>query len=256
MLTPYYENSFVKLYCGDCIKVMPLLNMKFNLIVTSPPYNMNLMFQKNGGYSSRYKRGAKLSTKYINYHDDLPMNEYFEFQKEFIEKALKVSDLMFYNTQAITGNRIALFQLLGYYAEKIKDIIIWDKGHGQPAVQSNVLNSQFEFIFCFSNDYPPYRSFKTANFKKGTETNIWKINREYNKHHKAGFPQQLVNRILNDFSNGEQNVLDPFAGSGTTGVVCMERKMHCVLIEKDEEYCKIIVDRLKNKEKEMAERLF
>ena len=239
----------IQLYNDDCLNILSQMiddNKKVDCIITSPPYNMNLRVMK-GKYVSRcnnknYK--IEFSTKYENYNDDLSMEDYFNFQKEFIEKALKVSDLMFYNIQMITGNKIALFQLMGYFADKIKEIIIWNKGYGQPAMQVGMLNSQFEFIIVFQNSKPYNRSFDTAQFDRGTLSNVWDIKRERNKYIKAGFPQELIQNILNNFVPKGSLILDPFMGSGTVGIVCKEIGYNFIGIELDKEMFNIAKDRI------------
>jgi site-specific DNA-methyltransferase (adenine-specific)/modification methylase len=239
----------IELHNGDCLEVMDTLikkKVKVDAIVTSPPYNMNLRIN-NGKYLSRCgweKHVEEFSTKYKNYTDDLPMDEYFDFQKSFIEKALKISDLVFYNIQMITGNKIALFKLLGYFADKVKEVIIWDKEHGQPAMQQGLLNSQFEFIVVFSDSKPYNRMFDTAQFARGTETNVWKIKRERNKDHKAAFPQELVKRILENFTLAGATILDPYMGSGTTGLVCKQMNRNFIGIELDKHYFDIAKERI------------
>lgn len=260
-MNPYYQNDLVTLYHGNCLEIMDDFiqdNIKTNLIITSPPYNMNLRVHL-GKYISRWGWKGNIgafSTKYDNYKDDLPMDKYFEFQKEFIEKCLQISNLTFYNVQMITGNKIALCQLLGCFSNKLKEIIIWNKKNSQPAMKYNTLNSQFEFLFCFSNNKPYNRMFDEANFKRGTETNLWTIKNKRNIKHKASFPEDLVKRILIDFSKENDIIFDPFAGSGTTGLVCMEEKKKCILIEKDDEYCEVIKNKLQEKEQDINERLF
>ena len=232
--------SQIELYNGDCLEVMQQLidkGVKVDAIITSPPYNMNLRIH-TGKYMSRWGWKGNVgafSSKYDNYRDDLPMDEYFKFQDEFIEKALQLTDLMFYNIQMITGNKVALLQLMGKYAEKIKEIIIWNKGYGQPAMQNGVLNSQYEFIIVFQNSKPYNRSFEYFSFARGTETNVWDIKRERNKLIKAGFPRELVKRILKNFVKTGSVILDPFMGSGTTGIVCKELGYDFIGIEFDKE---------------------
>lgn len=239
----------IELYNGDCLSFMDDFireNRKFNAIITSPPYNMCLRVSKDK-YTSRWNwkdQDKEFSTKYNNYTDDLSMDEYFDFQDGFIEKALKCSDLLFYNIQLITGNKIALLNLLGKYSTKIKDIIIWDKGYTQPAINSGCLNSQFEFIICFSNINPHNRSFETAKFERGTLSNVWQIDRERNENHKAAFPQELVKRILENFTKEGDTILDPFMGSGTTGVVCKYSNRNFVGIELDKEYYNVAKNRI------------
>ena len=239
----------IQLYKGDCLEVMDkliVMGVKVDCIITSPPYNMNLRIM-NGKYVSRCNNSnhiIEFSNKYDNYSDDLPMNEYFNFQDEFIDKALQITDLMFYNIQMITGNKVALLQLIGKYAEKIKEIIIWNKGYGQPAMQNGVLNSQYEFIIVFQNSKPYNRSFDNALFARGTETNVWDVKRERNLKHKASFPVVLIERIIKDFIPENNTILDPFMGSGTTGVACVITNRKVIGIEQDDKYFEIAKNRI------------
>ena len=243
--------SYIKLYNNDCLNILDKLILegeKVDAIITSPPYNMCLRIH-SGKYMSRWGwKGnvGSFSAKYEGYKDDLPMDEYFKFQDEFISKALQVTDLMFYNIQMITGNKVALLKLIGKYAEKIKEIIIWNKEYGQPAMQNGVLNSQYEFIIVFQNSKPYNRSFDNALFKRGTETNIWDIKRERNNDIKAGFPKELVRRILKDFIIKGSKILDPFMGSGTTGVVCKELEYNFLGIELDIKMFEVAKERIEN----------
>lgn len=241
----------MELYNANCLdKLQQMIdnNEKVDCIITSPPYNMNLRIM-NGKYKSRCNNKnhqIEFSNKYNNYKDDLPMDEYFKFQDEFISKALQVTDLMFYNIQMITGNKVALLQLMGKYAEKIKEIIIWNKGYGQPAMQNGVLNSQYEFIIVFQNSKPYNRSFDTALFDRGTLSNVWDIKRERNNLIKAGFPQELVKKILKNFVKDGSIILDPYMGSGTTGIVCKELGYNFIGVELDKEMFDKTKERIKN----------
>lgn len=239
----------IELYNDDCMNVLQKMideGKRVDAIITSPPYNMNLRIM-HGKYVSRCRNKnhkIEFSNKYDTYTDDMPMNDYFSFQDEFIDKALQVTDLMFYNIQMITGNKVALLQLLGKYAEKIKEIIIWNKRNSQPAMQNGVLNSQYEFIFVFQNSKPYNRSFEDALFPRGTESNVWDIKRERNKLIKAGFPTELVKRILKNFVKSGSIVFDPFMGSGTTGVVCKELGYDFIGVEMDKEMFEKAKDRI------------
>lgn len=236
---------------GDCLEVMDMLiakGVKVDAVITSPPYNMNLRV-RNGKYVSRATwpgHVKEFATKYENYTDDLSMNDYFDFQDKFISKALKITDLMFYNIQLVTGNKIALFRLIGKYAEKIKEIIIWNKINAEPAINKNTLNSQFEFVIVFENIKPFHRMFDYCGFTRGTETNVWDIKRERNLKHKASFPVALIERIIKDFIPENATILDPFMGSGTTGVVCKCLNRNFIGIELDEGYFKIAKKRIES----------
>ena|SRR3990167_9386701 len=68
---------------------------------------------------------------------------------------------------------------------------------------------------------------------------------EPNKHPTTK-PMPLIKRLLVDFSNKGDSVLDPFLGSGTTLVACKELKRNGIGIEISEKYCEIAKKRLQN----------
>lgn len=245
----------------DCIEFMGKCideNKKFDYCITSPPYNMNLRI-RDGKYISRSPLQTnynEFSKKYDNYGDDLTMEEYFNFLDSVIEKLLKLCRITFFNIQMITGNKIALMQILGKYADNIKDIIIWDKCTAQPAMHENILNSQFEFIIIFDSEKPYNRAFDKSNFDRGTETNIWRIQRQPNKYNKASFPEELVLRIIKDFTKENDTIFDPFMGSGTTGIVCAKTNRIFTGCELDKDMFDIAKQRIENQEKISKSRLF
>ena len=239
----------MQLYQGDCLEVMKQIPDKsVDCIITSPPYNMNLRVM-NGKYKSRATWSGhtkEFATKYSNYDDDMPMDEYFEWQKSFINLCLQKSDLLFYNIQMITGNKVALFRLFGEFADKIKEVIIWNKVIAQPAINTGCLNSQYEFIIVFDDKRAIHRKFDIANFGRGTLTNVWDIRRERNPDCKAGFPTMLIQRIIWNFTNANAVIMDPFMGSGTTGVACKHLNRNFIGIELDPNYFEIAKNRIEN----------
>ena len=67
----------------------------------------------------------------------------------------------------------------------------------------------------------------------------------YNKH-TTQKPLRLFEMILSDYSNENDLILDCFSGSGTTAVACYNLKRRFICIEKDYDYWKASVERLKN----------
>jgi site-specific DNA-methyltransferase (adenine-specific)/modification methylase len=232
-----FKDSPYKLVNNDClIELAKLPSNSVNLVFTSPPYNMNLRV-RGGKYVSR-QIVKEISTKYTNYSDNLPMEEYRLFNKKVIDECLRVSDLVFYNVQFITGNKVALFKLIGEYAEMIKEIIIWDKVNSQPAIRDGVLNSQFEVILVFDKKDAMNRRFSKANFMRGSLSNHWSIKRGKKpiSGHGAIFPTQLAEKIVLNFSDIGHTILDPFMGSGTTGVVALKNNRKFIGFEIDTDY--------------------
>lgn len=237
----------MNLILGNCIDELKKLESdSVDLVLTSPPYNMNLRI-RNGKYCSR-QIVKELSTKYERYSDNLSMEEYYEFSKKVIDECLRVSDLVFYNVQFLTGNKVALWRLMGEYHKKLKEMIVWNKVNAQPAIGQGILNSQFEVLLVFQNSYPESRRFDTAQFGRGELSNVWDIKRgkKVSKSHGAIFPEELVERVVSNFSKEGDTILDPFMGCGTTGVVSKRLGRDFIGIEIDEEYYKISELRIKS----------
>lgn len=228
--------------CLDVLKQMP--DNSIDCVVTSPPYNMNLRI-RNGKYCSR-QIVKEISTKYEGYDDNLPMNEYFEFNKKIVDELLRVSDLVFYNVQFLTGNKPALFKLLGEFSEKVKEFIVWDKINAEPAIGEGVLNSRFEAVIVFQNSAPESRKFETAQFGRGTLQNVWQIKRgkKIDGSHGAVFPLELAELIIENFTKANATVLDPFLGTGTTGLAAKNLGRDFVGIEMLQKYYDIAQERI------------
>ena len=235
----------ISLVNKDCLTAMAdMPNNSVDLILTSPPYNMNLRI-RNGKYCSR-QIVKELSTKYENFSDNLPMDEYFEFNKKVLLESLRVADLVFYNVQFLTGNKPALFRLMGYFHKNVKEFIVWDKCSAQPAIGSGVMNSQFEVLLVLQKSKPESRSFSTANFDRGLLSNLWRIKRgkKAHKSHGAVFPIELAEKVISNFTKSGDVILDPFMGTGTTGVACANLDRKFIGIEIDKDYFKISADRI------------
>lgn len=237
----------ITLINGDSlIELEKIPDNSVDLLITSPPYNMNLRI-RDGKYCSR-QIVKELSTKYKNYSDNLPIDEYYEMNKKVITEGLRISKMIFYNVQFLTGNKRALFKLIGEFNEELKEIIIWDKVNSQPAMGEGILNSQFEVILVFDKTNAISRKFDNSEFKRGTLSNLWEIKRGKKKHkdHGAVFPEELIETILTNFSKVNDVILDPFMGTGTTGIVSKRLERSFIGIELDEDYFEFCQSQLNN----------
>ena len=237
----------IKLINDDCLKAMKnMKNQSIDLVVTSPPYNMRTRI-RNGKYTTR-ETSKHFSKKYNNFHDALSIEDYYDFHKKVIVEMLRLSKIIFYNIQIVTGNKEALFKIIGDFNKNIKDIIIWDKGHGQPAMHEGVLNKATELIIMFEANAKAGRCFNSYNFKRGELNDIWRIPRERSKTktHSAVFPLTLAEKAIINFSKENDIVLDPFMGTGTTGIACKNINRQFIGIELDKDYYKIATERINN----------
>lgn len=224
MITEQQVNKIYNESCLDTLKKIP--NNSIEAVITSPPYNLNLRIRK-GVYCSR-QIVKEISTKYVGFDDNLPIEDYFNFHSKVIEELLRVSNRIFYVIQIVTGSKRAIFKLIGKFSDNLKDIIVWDKKVGQPAIGEQVLNRRSELILVFEKDYPISRQYRNASFKRGTMNDIWEITRDRSKSkdHGATFPEELVARIIKNFTKKGDIIYDPFLGTGTTAVIAkkLERK--------------------------------
>lgn len=233
------------IYNEDCLKTLnKIKDNSIDCVITSPPYNMNLRI-RNGKYCSR-QIIKEFSTKYSNFNDNLPIDEYNKFHSKVLKELLRISKVVFYNIQIVTGSKRSIFKMIGDFNEQLKDIIVWNKGISQPAMHEQVLNKQTELILVFETDYPISRQFRYANFKRGTLSDIWNVKREntINKNHSATFPLNLIRKILINFTNKNNIIYDPFMGTGTTAIVARKMKRKFIGSEIGKDYFDLIEKRL------------
>jgi DNA modification methylase len=222
-----------KIYCESNLETMKRMPDNFiDYVLTSPPYNVN----------------TERIAKYKDFKDDLTQDSYFEQQKELITELLRITKKhIFYNIQMVSGNKIALHKLIGHFANNIKEVIIWQK-IGQPAISEKVFNSAFEYIIIFSNDEPNKRYFSDANFKRGSQSNIFKIlnshSNPFAKEHKAIMPLDIPRYFMINFGNENDTWYDPYMGTGTTAVAAIEERKNWLGSEISKEYLDIANKRL------------
>lgn len=238
----------IELLNCDCMEYMRgLENNAFDLAFTSPPYNMNLRVNSKGdGYCSR-QIVKELSTKYASFPDNLPMEDYYKFLVNVIGELIRVSNIVFFNIQMITGNKPALFKALGYFSDQIKELIVWDKCRAQPAIGNGVLNSTYELIIVLGGT-PINRAFDSPKFPRGTLDNILRIpaGKSNFKGHSAAFPLALSDAIFSNFTSKGQRVFDPFLGTGTTAISAFAHSLNFVGCELDKDYFEAAQKRFNN----------
>ena len=244
----YYPTDNGVLLCGDCLEIMPELE-PVGLAITSPPYNM--MNRVRSGKYVKARTDERFRKKYKYFDDALSIEEYYHFHNTAISEILRLAPILFWNIQIVTGSKEAIFRLIGTYNKQLKDIIVWDKGFGQPAIHKGVLNRGYELILIFERNAKIGRCFNESYFDRGTMQDVWKISRGRNhKSHSACFPVELAMKIIMGWGPQDAVVLDPFVGTGTTALACERLNRKWIGIEKEEKYCEISAKRI---EKEAAQ---
>jgi len=121
----------------------------------------------------------------------------------------------------------------------LEDIIIWYKTNHMPSSIDNRFANSYEPVLVFA---------KNKNNKYRKSRNILKLPLQQTKYkHTAVFPEKLVQSLLEmTYIDYGDTILDPFAGTGTVGVVVnrYSKNLNTILIEKSSEYIEIIKERL------------
>jgi site-specific DNA-methyltransferase (adenine-specific) len=209
------------LILGDSSAVIKTFaDEQFDTVFTSPPYN------------------RKRNDKYKDFTDI--SDDYFNFLVESIEQCLRVcKGNVFYNLQKNFYNKVEIYKIFGHFAERIIETIVWHKSNPMP--NPHVINS-YEYILVLSNKNKSLKANKTYT-KNHFSTAVYSEN-PYKKQHRAVMNPKAVEYILKSFCKPNESVLDPFMGTGTTGVVCKQFGMTFTGIELIEEYYNLSKQRL------------
>lgn len=238
-----YQLGNHRLMCGDCTNVdnvsLLLEEDEVDFLFTSPPYNAGKSEALSGNTHTT-------DNKYATYKDDKNQNDYLDFLCGFTNAWMWHTKCMAVNIQQLAGNKIAFLEYLNKYKNHFVDMAIWNKGHGAPAMASNVLNSCFEYIIFLSQTENPTRAIPCADFR-GTIKNVYdgkpNRNNEFSEVHAATFPIDFPIWAIESFTKTKMIVADCFGGTGTTLIACEKLNRRARLMELDPKYCDVIVKR-------------
>lgn len=231
-----------RLVCGDSTKPETfelLMRGEFaDATITSPPYGAG----DSAKLREHYVKGKEKLQTFYDEHED-SKSEWAGLMRDFFARCQEHSKCQFVNVQMLADNKRDLIDWLSENKGRFVDCIVWDKGHGDPQMQKNVLNNAYEFVFVFDNENAS-RAIPFAEFH-GNYSNVLRISRgrnEYSDVHKAVYPVELPAAIL-DIAANAKTVIDPFGGTGTTLVACEQKGRNCRMIELSAAYCDIIIER-------------
>jgi site-specific DNA-methyltransferase (adenine-specific) len=217
---------------GDCLDVMgKMSDGSVDLIVTSPPYNLGI--STGGGLKGAKKsglwKGSKLADGYATYSDDKPREAYIAWQRAVLTEAWRLipeSGAIFYNHKPrIQAGEVQLPTDFNPDLP-LRQIVIWDRGSGMNHNLTNFTPSH-EWIMIFAK--PKFRLVKRA-----ADKDVWRIAPAHGNAHPAPFPVEIARRCIQH--TDAKTVLDPFSGSGSTGVAALELNRRYVGIELDAGY--------------------
>jgi len=225
-----------------------------DLVVTSPPYNVDLG-------NNKYKKDG-----YDLYSDDREYNAYIDWLSLIFTKIypkLKCGGRVAINIGDSKNGKIpthadVIASLCKHY--KYFSTIIWDKGNtSNRAAWGSFLSPScpsfprsFEYICIFYKDTQKLSTKGQSDLTKEEfiewSNGLWKFPGETSKiiNHPAPFPIQLPYRLIKMLSWKDAKILDPFAGSGTTGVACKQLNRDFIGFEISSAYCDMANERILN----------
>lgn len=251
-----------RVYIGDCRETLPRIpevaRAEVDLVFADPPFNWNRDYDRFKGEEPPHPEAADYQT----WQDGMARGDYLDFTYDWIDacvRALKPTGSLFINIPDDTAAEIVCF-LKGHSQRKpsrpmfMVNWCVWHYRFGQNRTDS-FINSKVHCLY-FSPDpsrrvwnpgevlepsdrattyFDPRTQSKKDGMPPGMRVpmDVWYgpywgrvqgNNTERRGKHDNQLPEAYLNRVIRCASNEEMLVLDPFLGSGTTGVVARTLK--------------------------------
>lgn len=241
MVEPYYKSTdrAFTIVNGDCLDILPQFDFKFDMIFADPPY-----FLSNGGIS--YQAGKVVCVDKGDWDKGGTPEYIMEFNRKWL--SLCRDKLKDNGTIWISGTHHNIFSIASLLAElgyKILNVITWAKTNPPPNISCRFFTYSTEFIL-WARKSPKvphkynYELMKAINDGKQM-TDVWKLpsiarwEKSCGKH-PTQKPLALLTRIILASTNRNDWILDPFAGSSTTGIAAALCNRRYLGIERDEQF--------------------
>ena len=238
-----------EVYLGDCMELLPRLHLdgQVDLIFADPPY-----FLSNGGVTCRNGRQACVDKG--SWDRPPSVEEMHAFNRRWLaqcQRVLKQDGSIF-----VSGTRHVIFSV-GYAMQqlgfKLLNEIAWEKPNPPPNLSCRYFTHSTETVLWAARDAHAkhtfnYQLMRQENGGKQMKS-VWRFQaprkaEKVHGRHPTQKPVELLTRIIRSASNELDLVLDPFLGSGTTGVAAASLGRRFVGIEREEEYLGLATRRL------------
>jgi len=256
----FYEDEWLKIINEDVLWTHEIEDNCIDLIVTSPPYNVDI--------------------KYNSHNDKLSYKEYLEFSRRWLTRCygwLKEDGRFCLNIpldknkggqQSVGADLTTIAKQIGF---KYHSTIVWNEGNiSRRTAWGSWLSASAPYVIApveLIVVLYKKRWKKTSGSRKSDITKeefmewtngLWTFSGESKKKigHPAPFPVELPKRCIKLFSFVGDTVLDPFMGSGTTLIAAYQLRRKAIGIEIDRNYCKLAMERLIKEARIKEERLF
>lgn len=239
----FFESSFkkdeyIRLIHGDCLSVMKYLGtekIKVDAIITDPPYNIS----KPNNFSTMTS-AKRQGVDFGDWDKDFDLFSWLKIADSLLKDG---GNIVIFSSFLHVGEIAKFLESLGY---SIKDLIRWIKPNPMPRNMSSRFVSDYEFaIWCVKG-----KKKWTFNNSSGSylrpEIRCPSPSGKERFGHPTQKPVRLMETLVKVLTNPEDVVLDPFMGSGSTGVACARQNRHFIGIELDEKYYDVAYKRIFN----------
>lgn len=245
----YFKTDLVSIYNDDILTINNIKDESIDLIVTSPPYNLDI--------------------KYNSHKDKMAYKTYLAFTKDWITKCYKLAkddgrfclniplDKNKDGQQSICADITTIAKEAGW---KYHSTIIWNEGNiSRRTAWGSWLSASAPYVIApVEVIVVLYKRFWRKQYRGKSDINkeeflewtngVWSFSGESKKKigHPTPFPIELPKRCIKLFSYTGDTILDPFLGSGTSLIACILNKRNGIGIEIDKHYCALAKRRILN----------
>lgn len=253
-LPKYFNTESFALYHGDCLEILPKLpENSVNMIFADPPYNLS-----NGGVTC--KSGKFVSVNKGAWDKSQGFFKDFQFTAKWLNECKRV--LAPDGTIWVSGTPHNIYsvgfalQQLGFH---ILNEISWFKPNASPNLSCRYFTHSHETLIWAKKDKSAQHKFnyEAMRFWRADLLNktgkqmrsVWTIPSTPQTEKTAGYhptqkPLELLTRIVASCTDKGDLILDPFSGSGTTGIAAKKLGRTYIGIEKEREYLDLAVRRI------------
>lgn len=253
---PYFKKGDFVLYNGDSIKLLGNLpENSIDMIFADPPYNLS-----NGGFSVH--SGRMVSVNKGEWDISKGFEDDYAFHYRWLEAARRV--LKPEGTLWVSGTYHSIYQCghalqaLGYH---ILNDISWFKPNASPNLSCRFFTASHETIIWARKEKKAKHTFNYDLMKEGEwpedqlkkpglqMRSVWSMGtprpeeKKYGKH-PTQKPLDLLKRIVLASTNEGDVVLDPFAGSSTTGIAAIVHGRKFIGIDMEPKYLDLSIKRI------------
>lgn len=239
-MTPYYQNENVTLYHGDCREVLPTLE-RVDHVITDPPYSEYVHSKSRAGGRELGETGFLADySRTVDFGFDSLTPELMHNVAGNIARLTLRWSLVFSDVESTHRWReMIVCAGLDYVRTGA-----WHKLAATPQFTGDRPAVAFEAItIC----HAPGRK----RWNGGGRHGLWahsivqnRANAAPVRWHPTQKPQPLFEELVSDFTDPNDLILDPFAGSGTTLVAAQNLGRRAIGIELEEKWCEVAAKRL------------